>query len=260
MRTSAITMPFLALLAGAAGCYLRLKELWNVFDAMTGLPQRGATITYSLIGLCAAFLLIMFIFTLISGLKYKSPKGFEHAYGAEALAYPLVFFIIGIAWLGASVKYFLDMNADGILPRSELVFAILSALSAVSMSLFAIEVYQDPRRRAKLALSLVPSLFMCYWLIILYRNNASNPVLLSYCYQCLAVLASTLGFYFTSSYAYNKPAYCKTVFSYFAAIFFCFITLADDHDIGTKLIFVALIAINVIHSSMLIRNLEKKAH
>ena len=258
MRTSAVTMPFFALLAGAAGFYLRLTELWNVFDERTGLPRRGAGVTSALIALSAAFLLIIILFSLRAGLRYSSPGGFENAFGAEALSYPFVFFIIGLVWLGATIMHLVELNADGAIPASELVFSILSALAAISTSLFAIEIYQDPRRKAKQALSIVPTIFMCYWLILLYRNNASNPILLSYCYQCLAIIASAVAFYFTSGYAFNKPALIKTIFSYFAAIYFSFVTLADAHPPGIKLIFISIIAVNVIYSSMLIRNIQRK--
>lgn len=258
MRVSAIIMPFFTLLAGAAGFYLRQTELWNVFDRYTGLPQRWSGITLGLIALCAAFLLIALLFSIGVGMKYRSPAGFENAYGTDPLTYPFAFCVIGIVWLGATVKQFVDLNAIGSMPNSELYFSILSALAAISLAFFAVEMYQDPRRKIIFSLSVVPTLFMCFWLILVYKQNAANPVLLSYCYQCLAIIASTLGFYFTSGFVYNKPAPGKTVFFYFASIFFCFVTLADGHSLTTSLIFVALIAVNITYSSMLIRNLRLK--
>ena len=258
MRKSAIIMPFFALLAGASGYFLRFIELRNVFDEQTGLPRRGAGITFALITLTVVFLIIIISFAINAGSRHTTPKGFENAFGTESLAYPLVFFIIGLLWLGSTAKYFLDVYALGEMPLSELIFSVLSALSAISVSLCAMEVYQDPRRKATLALSIVPTLFMCFWLILLYRRNASNPILLSYCYQCLAIITSTLGFYFTSGFVYSRPAPRKAIMSYISAIFFCFITLADDLDITIKLIFIAIIAINVVYSSMLLRNMKRK--
>ena len=260
MRRSAVIMPIFALLAGAVGFYLRLTEIWNVFDEITGLPQRGAKVTVALIAFTAAFLIVIVIFAFRAGLLFASPRGFESAFGTEPLAYPFAFFLIGIIWLGATVKYFIDMNVTGDIQTTELCFAVLSAVSAISAALFAIEMYQDPRRRSKYALSLVPPVFMCFWLILLYRQNASNPILLSYCYQCLAIMTSALGFYFTSGFVYSRPAPSKTIFSFLASIYFCFVTLADRHIASVKLIFIIIIAIDVIYSSMLIRNMRKKAH
>ena len=258
MRISAVFMPFFALLAGAAGFYLRLIELWNVFDRRTGLPERGSSITLWLIVLSVVFLLLALMFAIRAGVKYSSPRGFENAFGTDPLTYPFAFSLIGIIWLGATVKYFFDMDVASGGLTGELYFSIMSALSAISVAFFAIEMYQDPRRKMTFALSIIPTLFMCFWLILIYKQNAANPVLLSYCYQCLAIITSALGFYFTSGFVYNKPSPGITIFTYFAAIYFCFVTLADEHTITVKLIFTAIIAMNITYSSMLIRNLRMK--
>jgi len=104
----------------------------------------------------------------------------------------------------------------------------------------------------------VPILFMCFWLIVMYKQNATNPVLLSYCYYCLAIMASTLSFYYTAGFVFKKPAPGKTIFAYLASIYFCLVTLADEHPVSIKLIFAAVVAVNVVYSSMLIRNLRPK--
>ena len=252
-------MPFLTLAAGAAGFYLRLMELMDVFDARTGLPRRGAGITLLLIAFSAAFIIGVLIFSIRAAMKHKAPNGFEKAFGTDPLTYPIVFSVIGVLWLGATVKYYIDLQMAWPLPTVELIFLIMSALSAISIALFAIEMYQDPRNKMKFMLSIAPSLFMCFWLIIIYRQNASNPVLLSYCYQCLAIIMTALGFYFTSGFVYNKPAPGKAIFSYFAAAYFCFVTIADKHTISIRLIMAALVAVNIINASMLIRNLQWKA-
>jgi len=258
MRISSFLMPFFALASGAAGFYLRMVELQNVIDARTGLAQRGARETYILIAVCVLFLIISLMFSIRAAVKHQSLRGFDNAFGTDPLTYPFSFIVIGLAWLGATVMHFFDYYSAAIIPMTELYFSILSALSAISIAYFAIEMYQDPRRKMVYALSIVPSLFMCFWLIVLYRRNATNPVLISYVYQCLAVISSTLAFYFTSGFVYGKPAPGKTIFTYLASIFFCFVTLADGHSLAVRVIFAALIAVNVIYSSKLIRNMRRK--
>jgi len=250
-------MPFFTFLAGAAGFYLRLTELMNVFDASTGLPRRGAGITYALIALSVVFLIIVLVFAIRATTKYKAQSGFENAFGTDPVAYPIAFSVIGLVWLAATVKYFFDLNMPWPIPVVDMIFITLSVLSAFSMALFAIEMYQDPFRKSKFVLSIVPSMFTCFWLIVLYRQNASNPILLSYCYQCLAIITSALGFYFTSGFVYNKPAPGKAIFSYFAAAYFCFVTLADKHTLSIRFIFAIFIVINFVQASMLIRNLRR---
>jgi len=258
MRISAFFVPFFALLAGVGGFYLRLSELWNVFDARSGLPERGAATTIWLLALAAVYLLAIFIFALFASMKHKAPQGFENAFGTDPIAYPVLFILIGIAWLTGTMMYFFELNSSGTLEMIDIYFIALSALSAISTAVFAIEMYQDSRRKSPFALSIVPTVFMCFWLILLYRQNASNPVLLSYGYECLAIVFAALSFYFTSGFLYGKPAPGKSIFAYYAAIFFCLVTMADDHPVSIRVIYAAIIAASTIHSSMLIRNLESK--
>ncbi|MCL2152549.1 MAG: hypothetical protein FWH57_06270 [Oscillospiraceae bacterium] len=258
MRLSSVFMPFFTFVAGAAGFYIRLMELVNAFDEETGLPRRGADITNALIAVSIVFLLFILIFSIRVAVKHKSENGFENAFGTYPVAIPIVFTLIGAIWIGATVMYYMNLNVTGPIPATELVFLILSAFSAISVAFFAVEMFQDPQRKTKFTLSVVPSLFVCYWLIIIYRQNAANPVLLSYCYQCLAVIASALGFYYTSGFVYGKLAPGKAVFCYFSAVYFSFVTLADKHALSIKIIFAALIAVNTIHASRLIKNLRWK--
>ena len=256
MRISSIFVPFFALIAGMCGFILRWMELLHAFDWRTGLPERGAPQTIGLIALSCVVMLVAFLFSLRIASKHKSPNGFENAFGSDSLSYPMIFTLIGLVWLGATVKRFFELRAVGAIPQIELIFLVGSVLAAISVTLFAIEMYQDPRRKLIFALSIVPTLFMCFWLIYLYKQNASNPILLRYCYQCLAIIASALGFYFTSGFVYFKPSPGKSVFTYLVAIYFCFVSLADGLEISIRLIFAALITINVLYLSMLLRNLR----
>jgi len=258
MRISAFFVPFFAILAGVGGFYLRLSERLNVFDAATGLPDRNAATTTWLILLSVVFMLFIIIFAIRVAAKHKALPGFESAFGTDPFAYPVLFVLIGVVWLVGTYLYFSALRANDAFTTIDIYFIAFSALSAISVTFFAIEMYQDSRRNAPYALSVVPTVFMCFWLIFMYRHNASNPILLSYVYQCIAVVVCALSFYFTSGFLYGKPAPGRSIVSYYAAIYFCIVTLADDHPIGIKLIFCALIAVNVIHSSMLLRNLQSK--
>jgi len=258
MRISAFFMPFFTILAGAGGFYLRTSERLTVFDPLTGLPVRNAAITFWLITLSVAFVISLIIFAIIASTRNKPPQGFENAFGTDPLAYPIIFTVLGIVWLVGTYMFYTDLSHLGAIATIDLCFIIFSAFAAISTTFFAIEMFQDSRRKAPYALSVVPTVFVCFWLILMYRQNASNPVLLDYVYKCLALVASALSFYYTSGFLYGKPAPGKAIFTYYAAIYFCIVTLADDHPLSIKIIYFALIVINTIHSSMLLRNLRKR--
>ena len=258
MRISAIAVPIFTIIAGVGGFYLRLSERTNVINEVTGLPERNAPTTFWLIVLSILFVTCALIFSISVASTRKALPGFESAFGTDPTAYPVLFILIGITWLTGTGLYFFNLNAHNAVTVIDIYFIVFSALSAISTTFFAIEMYQDSRRNAPYALSVVPTIFMCFWLIFVYRNNASNPILLSYVYQCLAIVMSALSFYFTSGFLYGKPAPGKSVFTYYVAIYFCIVTLADDHPVGIKIIFCALIAANLVHSTMLVRNLQSK--
>jgi len=260
MKISAFSLPFFSVMAGVVGFYLRLSERMNVFDPVSGLPDRNADTTIWLILLSVTFIFAILMFSIVAAIKHKALPGFENAFGTDPLAYPIIFVFIGIAWIVGTYMLFSELNAAGVLAIIDVIFIVFSTLSAISVTMFAIEMFQDSRRKAPYALSVVPALFICFWLVLMYRQNASNPVLLSYVYQCLALVACGLSFYFTSGFLYGKPAPGKSIFTYYTAIFFCAVTLADDHPPGVKLIFCAMIAANIVHSSMLLANLQSKEY
>jgi len=200
----------------------------------------------------------MIIFAIVAASRNKALKGFESAFGTDPLAYPIVFVMIGISWIVGTYMHYTVISRYTEISWIDISFLIFSAVSAISVTFFAIEMYQDSRRKAPYALSVTPTVFLCFWLVLIYRQNASNPVLLSYVYMCLALVSNALSFYFTSGFLYGKPQPGKAIVSYYAAIYFCAVTLADDNTLGIKVILCAMIAANLIHSVMLIRNLQRK--
>jgi len=258
MKVFAVLVPIYAILAGIGGFLLRSRELANVFDPVTGLPGRGALTTAALIVFTILNLLAIIAFSAYVRVKRKSPNGFVNTFGADPIFYPILFVIIGIVWLVGTYMLFSSFRTAGELVLPNIIFLSLSALAAICVVVFAIQIFQDSRRKSSYALSLVPTIFLCFWLIFLYVQNATNPVLLSFVYQCLAIAAAALAFYFTSGFLYNKSAPGRAVASYYASIYFSAITLADNIHIGERLIFVAIIAASLVHLSVMLRHLERK--
>ena len=258
MRISAFLMPLFSILAGIAGFLFRRSEHLNVIDAISGLPIRGAGETFGLFAYSLIFIAIVLVFSIIASIKHKALQGFESAFGTDPIAYPVIFVLIGMLWIAGTYLYVINLASNRDIAVDDIMFITFSTLSAVSVTFFAIEMYQDSRRNAPYALSVVPTLFLCFWLVMVFRENATNPVLISYSYQSLAIVFSALGFYFTAGFLYGKPAPGRAIFAYNLAIFFGIITLADDHPFGIVLLIYAIIAAHVVYSVMLIKNLQRK--
>ena len=254
MRKFAAAMPILALVAGVIGFFLRRRELATVFDDVTGLAQRSAPVSLALIGLVAAAVIIFLVFS-ITAFGGKAARGQMSSLRHTGPINLAVLLVLGAAWLVSAVMYYLNIRAAGEFPMVETYFAALSALSGLSVAALAFAEYRSERGSVRLLLSVIPALFMCFWLVLLYKQNAANPVLLSYCYQCLAILTSALSFYFAAGYVFGKAAPGKTIFSFLITIFFCCIALADNLATELKAVFAIVIIMQLLNSMMLIKKL-----
>ena len=54
-------------------------------------------------------------------------------------------------------------------------------------------------------LPLVIGFGLCLWLILFYHDNARDPVVAHYCWQLLALMASTLACYYQACLAFDRP-------------------------------------------------------
>ena len=183
---------------------------------------------------------------------------YDNAFGTDSFVFPVVYIGVGTVWIVSMVVHYITIFAMRQPERPDIIFMAISVVSAFFMAIFAIEMYKYPRRGFISALSITPVLFMCTWLFLIYRDNASNPILLSYVYMCLAIMFSALGFYINSCFAFGRSAIGKGVVFYSAAAFFCIVVLADDISMSFKLFFGAVAFLNLFNLSALLRNLQRK--
>ena len=259
MRFFSFLLPFLSLGAGISGYYIRSIELATVFDPVTGLAQRDAFISMVLIGVSCFVFLVTIIFSIRASIRYTVAADYDNAFGTDSFTYPAIYTAIGTVWLVATLVYFFGyyvMGDDDLIIR---IFSISSASAAIFLIIFSLEVYKNPRRKFLSFLSVIPTLFMCLWLILVYRDNASNPVLFSYAYKILAIVFAAMGCYFSSSFAIGKPVIGKAIVSYVGAIYFCVLTLADDYPMSMKFILSAIAFMSIFNLASLLWNLQKKS-
>lgn len=259
MRKLSYFIPLLSLLAGGVGFYLRRVELDTAFEPVTGLAIRGDTSTTVLVIATMLFFILATAFSVFISQKFISPNNFSNTFSSYLVNYPLTVIPVCILWVGGSIVHLINLRLADLLQSYDVYFIVLSLLAAISIILFTIEMFQNLKRKAAYALSLMPIVFLCFWLIMLYRQNAANPVLQSYVYQCLAIVASILTFYYTAGFLYGKPSSSKAVAVYCVTIFLCVVAIADDIGLGMMLIFVAISAFATVHLYLLLHNLLPKS-
>jgi len=258
MRKLAVTVTLFSLFAGIAGYFLRTDELLYVFDPKTGLPERGAATTTGLILLTVFFLITVSVFSFLTLRRKKPATGFSNTFNSNSDIYPVFFVLLALLWAVGTLLHLLFLMETETLYSIDILFIALSLLPAACIAFFAIGVYHKSRGNAPYIMSIIPSVFMCFWLILLYRQNAANPILLSYVYQSLAIVSAALSFYYTSGFVCEKPSTGKAIVAYSSAIYFCCITMADNHGLGINLIFLAVIISSAAYLTLLLWNIKNR--
>jgi len=258
MRKLAVIVTICSVLAGIAGFFLRRAELLYVFDRATGLPEHGAAISTGLITLSFSFLITIIIISFFI-VRYKIPEdNFSNIFNTSSDKYPVIFVIIAIIWAGGTlVNQFILIRAEA-LRIIDICFASLSLLSAAAIAGFAVEMYHKSRGKILYVLSLIPVVFMCFWLIVFYEYNAANPILLSYAYVCLAIISAAMSFYFTAGFVFKKYSPAKAIVSYSSTIFFCLTAIADSPDFSISIIYIAIAFSAAYYLLMLLWNLKDR--
>jgi hypothetical protein len=269
MRKSAVVMPLLALVAGVVGFFLRRTEVDTVFNPVTGLASTDAPVTILLIGLSALAVVGAAVFAAAISRRYKAETEYTRAFAPRGFLYLAVSFLLGLVWLASAAWYFVEKRAAALsaMPAGfagrvsvvDFIFTVLAALSAISVIILARGAYKGKGGSEMLLFSVIPPVFFCFWLVILYKENAANPVLLAYCYQVLAIAAATLGYYFSAGFVFGKAVTGRAIASILAAVYFCTLVIADGISQPMKLMF-GVTAVNMLMNAVVfLRNLKSRA-
>jgi hypothetical protein len=258
MRKSAVAIPIIALIAGAFGFLFRQMEINTAFERVTGFAKRGALSTTLLLVLSVLVIILATLFAVLTRNKYKAENDYSKAFAPKGFLYIGVSFILGLGWIIADVFYFLNKRAAAALTVIDFIWIFLAAVTAFSLVFLARGAYKGRSGTEMLLFSIVPPIFFCFWLIVLYKDNAANPVLLSYCFQCLAIAAATLSFYFSAGFVYKKAVTGRALFSFLITIYFCAVVLADTVILPVKVFFGIMLILHFIASVVFIRNLKQK--
>ncbi len=259
MRRFAVIMPITALIAGAAGLFLRYTELNTVFDSVTGFAERGAKVSYYLMLLSVAAFVVSIIYALIVRFTTKASSEYERAFAPASMLYLVIHVILGLAMLFAAYLYWRDATANFALTPFDIVFIVFAALTGISLIFMACGAYKGKSGTGICIFSVIPAIFFCIWLILIYKRHSSDPVLLNFCYQCLAAAFAALSFYYGAGFVFGRPKPAKTIVAFFMSIFFCTVVLLDNISKSELIIYVVVIVTQLVNSAEFIRNLEKRS-
>ena len=210
---------------GALTVMLRWLQVQMIFDEETGLPTLHAPITTMLV---AALLIVAAALWWLSG---RMKTDCAPAEPEDALALPhreTGWILTAVAALAAFGSVYLFFKEEDTLMKAA---ALLGLLSAPVLAMLP----QLPRWGGfGAALSVLPVLFFCLWLVVFYKQNASNPILWSYGMEILAIAMCLLAVFRLSAYLFYRAKPRQTIFACMLALVTSLATLTDSASLGAR--------------------------
>jgi len=227
-------MALLSILAGVAGFFLRRQEVATVFDPISGLATRGATISILLIAFSVLVVALLFVMSFL--LPKREFQGFTEAFGGSVALTALRTFLGGLIF-GLSLVELVDLFSTGALDGFSIARLGAGALAGLMFCLMA----ALSHRNTNVAIpASVPVFWLCIWLIVSHIERAANPVLLAYVYNLFALAALLLALYYIAGFAFRQNRPGRMMFCASVAIFFIGVTMADEMALTTRMTFLAL--------------------
>ena len=225
MQKNAWTYTMTGTVFAAAAVMLRWLQVQMIFDPETGLPTLHAPITTLLI---AVLVLVAAALWWLSG-RMKTDCAPEEP--EDALAQPhreTGWILIAVAALAAIGSAYLFFKEENTLMKAA---ALLGILSAPVLAMLP----QLPRWGGfGAALSVLPVLFFCLWLVVFYKENAANPILWSYGMEILAIAMCLLAVFRLSASLFYRAKPRQTIFACMLALITSLATLTDSVSLGAR--------------------------
>lgn len=228
-----ILLPLLAVVGGLGGFFLRRRELATAFED-SGLAIPGVPVTLALIALS---LILALVFALLCRGGANKLSTYGDAFSVPGCRAYLAVTAVAAACLLAAALLGLKAELSSGAPR--LLRLLLYGMCVVSFACVASTAVNNLRgqgRQYSLAL-LLPAYTCCLWLVVAYQQRAADPVVLDYVYELFAIICTLLGFYFTAGFSFGRIKPWRCAFFCLLSVYFGIVTLADGHDMSTRLLF-----------------------
>ena len=225
MQKNAWTYTMAGTVFAAVAVMLHWLQVQKIFDPETGLPTLHAPITTLLV---VVLVLVAAALWWLSG-RMRTDCAPEEPEDALALPHRETgWILIAVAALAALGSAYLFFKEDSTLMKAAALLGILSAPVLAMMP-------QIPRWGGfGAALSVLPVLFFCLWLVVFYKENAANPILWSYGMEILAIAMCLLAVFRLSAYLFYRAKPRRAIFACMLALITSLATLTDSVSLGAR--------------------------
>ncbi len=226
MQKQAIKITGFAAVAGALGFLLRWMQGLQIYDPQTGLPDRWAGINFWLVAvlvLTAAGLAAW----LWTWREHIMPRGPGALVGRSPLHTilgslgALALLVSGLVMVFAARQY--------LFPGFRVILGALTVAGAFCAMELLIQGGKLGWEKPRQFFSVILTLLGCFWMVVIYKENAMDPVIWRFAMEILAVCAATLAFYYIAGYHFGQENPLRTIFFCLLGMSLCMVCVIDEH-------------------------------
>ena len=248
MKKSAALITVLTVVAGIIAAVLRRIECNTIFND-EGLAERGAPISIILIIFCVLFAAVVVGFTVSKTGNRTVTGRYESVFHTETPAMLVISAVLGAAMIAAGYLNYRTAAVGGTRAIVEGAVGLLAALAGVAF--FALSFNAKRGKGGCMLASLLVTIFVCFYILVTYKKNAADPVLLDNMYVFLALCFSALASYYVAGFAFDRAAVKKTMTMSFISAFLCIIACVDRFGEWSMVFFIFLAVYLLAHGFLL---------
>lgn len=238
-------IPAVSVVAGIVGGILRHIQINTVFEADTGLAKTMAPVSVALCLLSVLVVAASLIFGKKTTTETKDSLKFSEAFGCGKISFVisvLAGFVMAVCSVIRESQYLVYYGSFAVN-----IFAILGFATGISVIAMAIFAYKGKNSIELYLFSVIPVAFYCYIMAAEYKAGSTSPVLINYCYGCIAFGAAAVSHYVCSGFVFDRAKAWLTAAIMPISVYFMTVTLADDRDIYMTLIILAELIVTLLN-------------
>ena len=225
MQKNAWTYTMAGTVFAAVAVMLHWLQVQKIFDPETGLPTLHAPITTLLV---VVLVLVAAALWWLSG-RMKTDCAPEEPEDALALPHRETGWILIAAAALAALRLGVPLLQGG-----QHAYEGRGAAWHPVRARTRHDAADPPLGGFGAALSVLPVLFFCLWLVVFYKENAANPILWSYGMEILAIAMCLLAVFRLSAYLFYRAKPRRAIFACMLALITSLATLTDSVSLGAR--------------------------
>ncbi len=225
--------PIAVLLLGGLGAFVRHVQLETAYDP-AGLPRpwAAATVALYMLGFLA---LAIAVAMCLAARDYEAGGSFRRAIPVEGYIHFAAKALMGIVVMFCALLLMRrGVAIMGMENSARWPFVLLLGLTGFGMTVMACTSYTRKDSPYLRPGSIAPALLCCYWMVGWYRENAGNPILLDYCFRCLALAFGCFSAFSRAGYAFGRRNITGTLLLSSVAVFLLPVAAADPAPLAMR--------------------------